>query len=80
MYMSLLRQTGNYKEGVIAMKIIKEGNLDFLKESKEFTCCKCGCIFEAEKDEYAYSGSHYNESYYVSTCPCCGTMVYSSDN
>ena len=34
------------------MRIIKEGDLKKLKKIKCFECKKCGCIFEAEKDEY----------------------------
>ena len=57
------------------MKIIKEGNLDKLKKIKRFECKECGCIFEAEKDEYKWD-SQYNETYYYCACPCCNQIVY----
>ena len=57
------------------MKIIKEGNLDKLKKIKRFECKECGCIFEAEKDEYKWD-SQYNETYYYCKCPCCYQTVY----
>ena len=45
------------------MKIIKNGDMQKLKMTKHFSCKKCGCVFEADKDEYK-SGSQYNETYY----------------
>ena len=57
------------------MKIIKEGDLRKLKKIKYFECKKCGCIFEAEKDEYKCD-SQYNEIYYCCACPYCNQMVY----
>lgn len=57
------------------MKIIKEGNLNKLKKIKRFECEECGCIFEAEKDEYKW-GSQYNEEYYYCACPCCNQIAY----
>ena len=57
------------------MRIIKEGDLKKLKKIKCFECKKCGCIFEAEKDEYK-QGSQYNEEYYYCACPCCNQTVY----
>ena len=57
------------------MKIIKEGDLKKLKKIKRFECKECGCIFEAEKDEYKWD-SQYNVTYYYCTCPCCNQTVY----
>lgn len=57
------------------MKIIKEGDLKKLKKIKRFECKECGCIFEAEKDEYK-RGSQYNEEYYYCACPYCNQRVY----
>lgn len=57
------------------MKIIKEGNLNKLKKNKRFECKECGCIFEAEKNEYK-EGSQYNYSYYYCICPYCHQKVY----
>lgn len=52
------------------MKIIQDGNLDKLKEIVRFTCKRCGCVFEAEKNEYKTS-TQYNETYYICKCPFC---------
>lgn len=35
-----------------AMNIIQKGNPNYPKQIKRFVC-KCGCVFEAEKGEYA---------------------------
>ena len=47
------------------MEIIKQGDISKLKQTKKFECPRCGCIFLADNDEYKYSGSQYNESYYT---------------
>lgn len=57
------------------MKIIKEGDLNKLKKIKRFECKECGCIFEAEKNEYKH-GSQYNDTYYYCECPFCHQIVY----
>lgn len=59
------------------MEIIKQGDISKLKQTKKFECRRCGCIFLADDDEYKYSGSQYNESYYQCACPTCNTPVYS---
>lgn len=54
------------------MKIIKEGNLN---KPIVFECTRCGCIFEAEMDEYfIYKFSPYcvrAETH----CPHCQTLT-----
>jgi len=57
------------------MKIIKEGDLNKIKKIRRFKCEKCGCIFEAEEDEYK-CGNQYNEIYYYCSCPCCNQTAY----
>lgn len=52
------------------MKIIKKGNLEIIKKPKRFSCSRCGCIFEASKDEYK-AGNQYNDIYFYAECPCC---------
>ena len=59
------------------MEIIKQGDISKLKQTKKFECRRCGCIFLADDDEYKYSGSQYNESYYQCACPTCNNSVYS---
>lgn len=59
------------------MEIIVQGNLEKIKQTKEFRCLQCGCVFKANKNEYQYAGSQYNESYYSCACPYCGNRAYS---
>ena len=57
------------------MKIIREGNLENIKNPKKFLCQRCGCIFEAEKDEYK-GHNHYNDIYFYAECPCCKAKAF----
>lgn len=57
------------------MKIIKEGKTKeelekMLKNTKRFECKTCGCIFEADDDEYEYEEDYIYCTYYC-TCPNC---------
>lgn len=58
------------------MKILEHGNPKKLNATKIFKCSLCGCKFEADKNEYYYSGSQYNEGYYCCKCPECGKSAY----
>lgn len=59
------------------MKIIKQGKTEeelkaILNETKRFECRTCGCIFDANKDEYEHSLSNqYEDIYYFCKCPNC---------
>ncbi len=57
------------------MTVLKEGNCDCAKmlvlKIRRFKCDQCGCVFEANKDEYK-SVAQYNDIYYFCKCPCCG--------
>ncbi len=57
------------------MKILKEGNLELLKQTKRFSCSYCGCEFEADKGEYKTT-NQYNEYYHSCKCPCCGHYAH----
>lgn len=64
------------------MKIIQQGNLEVLKNTKQFNCIHCGCKFEADKSEYRLSD--YWAEVYVGIsasckCPCCGETAYSNN-
>lgn len=56
---------------VVKIKVVKEGDPNRLKASKRFQCDECGCVFEADKDEYQ-SDMQYNTMYFYCECPCCG--------
>ena len=58
------------------MKIIKEGDLNRLKEIRRFECEACGCIFEAENTEYKRDYSQReNCGWYAIKCPTCHAWV-----
>lgn len=47
------------------MKIIKHG--DPQKMTKRFVCSSCGCIFEADSNEYR---THFVRNEMVAACDC----------
>lgn len=58
------------------MKIIKQGDINRLKEIKRFECKSCGCIFEAENAEYKREYSQRDDcGWYAIKCPTCQTWV-----
>lgn len=57
------------------MKIIKEGRLDFHK-AYEFTCHKCGCVFQVEFGEYDVCSDGKNDLIRRTYCPTCGKLLY----
>ena len=66
------------------MKIIKQGLPKeeverIAKATKQFTCERCGCIFEADKDEYSIRQCGYNETEYYCICPNCEIGAGESD-
>ena len=58
------------------MKILEHGDLKKLNDTKIFKCSCCECKFEADKNEYHYSGQQYNEFHYFCKCPECGKFAY----
>jgi len=60
-------------------KIILPGKKEVLKATKRFECPKCGCVFDADKDDYE-TGTQYNDVYYSCECPMCGVMAYPLDH
>lgn len=63
------------------MRIIKDGVIK--PKTIVFECDECGCIFEAEKDEYSYSSQmevmHDGLGGNKCKCPCCNNMVYTKN-
>lgn len=57
------------------MKIIQQGDMKKLHNTKRFTCNNCGCIFEADDTEY-HTDQQYNQEYYYIDCPFCHRPVY----
>lgn len=64
------------------MKIIKEGNKEIAmaKRAKlvEFSCPLCGCVWQANKDEYEDGSNQYDGAIFYCDCPTCGENIYSS--
>lgn len=58
------------------MKIVRHGRS--ANRDRRFYCQSCGCIFDAERDEYSYEIDCRNETIYSSICPECGTTSYIS--
>ena len=59
------------------MRIIKPGRIN--KRTKLFTCDNCGCVFEADENEYKYcdySTAMYYNSDAKCKCPSCGNDAY----
>ena len=57
------------------MKIIKQGKSEkelnvILNKTRRFKCDICGCVFEADWDEYTHK-SYLNETLYYCKCPNC---------
>ena len=60
----------------MAIKIIKQGDLNLLKRTLRFECKACGCVFDADKEDYVFQFSQReNENWYETKCPCCGKTV-----
>ncbi len=57
------------------MTVLKEGDRNRAKmlvlQTRRFECDRCGCVFEANNNEYK-SAAQYNDIYYFCKCPCCG--------
>ena len=52
------------------MKIIKQGDVSRLVHIRRFDCPLCGCVFEADNNEYGEVLSMM-DIYWRITCPCC---------
>lgn len=64
------------------MKIIKRGDkklLEQLKQTKQFECKDCHCVFTADKWEYKVESEGTDKMYYWKFCPCCGNPVFRKD-
>ena len=58
----------------MAIKIIKPGMRP--ETTKRFECPHCGCVFEADRDDYGLVGDTYRKQWAYMTCPTCGHKVY----
>ena len=58
------------------MKIIKEGDITRLEQSRRFECEDCGCAFIATASEYSRRVGFRNVVQLVIRCPCCGKSLH----
>lgn len=62
----------------MAIKIIKPGKKP---ETFRFECPDCGCVFEADEDNYEAVYESLDGCYcYAADCPTCGSKVYKSND
>lgn len=61
----------------MAIKIIKPGRPG---EIKRFTCSRCGCVFEADRQDYEEVHILSNGYYLKIDCPCCGYIIHKPRN
>lgn len=54
------------------IQIIKEGNLK--EPVMRFVCFNCGCVFEADKDDYKLIATS-GDLAYITNCPHCHKRV-----
>lgn len=57
------------------MKIIREGDITGLEQSRRFECEACGCAFIATASEYSRREGYRNAVQLVIRCPCCGKTL-----
>lgn len=57
------------------MKIIKDGNLRRFNMTKRFECPWCGCVFEADKNEYKIHDDQKDGPWIEVHCPFCKTRL-----
>ena len=57
------------------MKIIQQGDLKRLDKTLRFTCNACGCVWDANANEYRLEWDR-NSQYPVCECPTCGKASY----
>lgn len=59
-------------------KIIKHRNKPEINKTYLFKC-RCGCEFEADREDYQPHSSPKNECFVKSDCPECGVAVYEDE-
>lgn len=63
----------------MAIKIVKPGKIPDLKKKRRFVCDYCGCVFDADPDDYAeeYDPGHQQYDRFTH-CPTCSRIVYTN--
>lgn len=55
-------------------RVLKEGKIT--KNVRKFKCPDCGCVFEADEDDYTMTMNLRNDFCLESECPTCHRNVY----
>lgn len=55
-------------------RVLKEGKV--VKDVRQFKCPDCGCVFEADEDDYTMTMHSHNDFCLESECPTCHRNVY----
>lgn len=58
------------------IKIIVRGKKMDKEHIRRFTCGRCGCVFEADGNDYRTERDPFNDLYYSTCCPNCGDRIY----
>lgn len=56
------------------MEILKQGDIERIKETKKFECTRCGCVWKADNDEFQIYERPGFVEYYMK-CPCCNRIA-----
>lgn len=57
------------------MKVIRHGDLSKINKTMQFTCKRCGCVFNADENECNIT-FFMNDLAYICDCPDCGHGTY----
>ena len=59
------------------VRIIKPGNTDTYNKVRTFECDRCGCVFEANGENYWVPRiSNYDKLLVFAQCPCCRVNIH----
>ena len=62
------------------LNIVKNGSMEEIekhqRQTKDFSCKNCGCIWEADKGDYKIEQGLTDKIYVGMPCPFCGKYTY----
>lgn len=63
------------------IEIIEQGDLNRLKGTLRFACKACGCLFNADREDYTWEYSPREDcGWWSIKCPCCKQYVTRKDD
>lgn len=57
------------------VKVVKHGKAP--NTIRRFVCTHCGCVFDADENDYNEAGQEKMEPFYACRCPDCGHYAFS---